>query len=65
MSPFKYNLEGIITNEFEGLDSPLDVIALNNYTIGKWNCAIIVFGFFIIFQIIGCCVLYLKRGTLL
>jgi len=49
ISPFKYGLEAIITNEFVGLDSPIDVIKLNDYTIGKWYCILILGGFFLCF----------------
>ncbi|KAL4474928.1 hypothetical protein ABPG74_001624 [Tetrahymena malaccensis] len=64
LSPFKYALEALVTNEFENIESPVDMIATNDYTIGKWHCALIVFGFFIGFVIIATLTLHSKRGTI-
>ena len=41
-----YALEGLVTNEFEGVDSPIDVKAYYGFNIGKNNCLYILIGLF-------------------
>jgi len=44
-----YALEGLVTNEFEGVDAPFDIKTTYDFNIGKWNCFFSMIGLFVLF----------------